>query len=407
MNEMHRAAGRSGVGAVMGSKNLKAIAVRGSGTVTIADPDGFKAAVDKARAKIQAHPVGGAGLTPLWHRRPGQHPEFSRRPAHAQLPGRLFPDRRTSSAARPWPDTLLSGPKGCFSCVISCGRVTKITEPRITQGEGEGPEYETAWGFGADCGIDNLDAVTKANYLLQRTRAGHHHHGRDHRLRDGPVRGRHHHQERHRRRRADLRQCRGDGRADAQDRRCARASATNWPGLLSAGGACYGHPEYSMSVKKQEMPAYDPRAVQGIGLHYATSNRGGCHVRGYTIAVEVLGNPFKMDPAVTDGKADLVHHLPEPDGGAGRHGRLPVHDLWHRGRRAGRMLSTITGVPYTTEAFMKAGERIWNLERLWNLKTGLHHPRRHPARAAVEVADQDRAVQGPGEPPGGDAAGIL
>ena len=57
-------------------------------------------------------------------------------------------------------------PKGCFSCVITCGRVTKVTNPKFA-GEGEGPEYETAWGFGADCGIDNMDAVTKANYPVQ------------------------------------------------------------------------------------------------------------------------------------------------------------------------------------------------------------------------------------------------
>ncbi len=58
----------------------------------------------------------------------------------------------------------------------------------------------------------------------------------------------------------------------------------------------YGHPEFSMTVKKQEMPAYDARAIQGIGLNYATSNRGGCHVRGYTISPEVLGVPGKLDP---------------------------------------------------------------------------------------------------------------
>src|SRR5665811_550115 len=60
----------------------------------------------------------------------------------------------------------------------------------------------------------------------------------------------------------------------------------------------YGHPEFSMTVKKQEMPAYDPRGVQGIGLNYATGNRGGCHVRGYTIAIEVLQNGAVMDPHV-------------------------------------------------------------------------------------------------------------
>ena len=70
--------------------------------------------------------------------------------------------------------------------------------------------------------------------------------------------------------------------------------------------ASYEHPEYSMTVKKQEMPAYDPRALQGIGLNYATGNRGGCHVRGYTTAVEVLGNPVKIDMTATVGKAQWV-----------------------------------------------------------------------------------------------------
>ena len=68
----------------------------------------------------------------------------------------------------------------------------------------------------------------------------------------------------------------------------------------------YGHPEYSMSVKKQEMPAYDPRGIQAIGLQFATSNRGGCHVRGYTISPEVLGVPFKVDQHTTEGKPNLV-----------------------------------------------------------------------------------------------------
>ena len=65
----------------------------------------------------------------------------------------------------------------------------------------------------------------------------------------------------------------------------------------------FKHPEYSMSVKKQEMPAYDARGIQGIGITYATSNRGGCHVRGYMISPEVLGLPKQLDRTTTEGKA--------------------------------------------------------------------------------------------------------
>ena len=68
----------------------------------------------------------------------------------------------------------------------------------------------------------------------------------------------------------------------------------------------YGHPELSMTVKGQEFPAYDPRGIQGMGLTYATSNRGACHLRSYTVASEVLGIPEKTDPLVSEGKAGLV-----------------------------------------------------------------------------------------------------
>ena len=68
----------------------------------------------------------------------------------------------------------------------------------------------------------------------------------------------------------------------------------------------YGHPELSMSVKGQEFPAYDSRGIQGMGLTYATSNRGACHLRSYTVASEVLGIPVKTDPLATEGKPELV-----------------------------------------------------------------------------------------------------
>ncbi len=164
MNEMHRAAGRTGVGAVMGSKNLKAIAV-----VRAAAPSRsrirrrFKAAVMKARQMIQAHPVGGTGLKAY-----GTDVLVNILNQTGALPTRNFQDGYFPTADKTGGESLaakqLIRPKGCFSCIISCGRVTKVDAPDY-EGFGEGPEYETAWSFGADCGIDDLDAITKANYF--------------------------------------------------------------------------------------------------------------------------------------------------------------------------------------------------------------------------------------------------
>jgi aldehyde:ferredoxin oxidoreductase len=133
----------------------------------------------------------------------------------------------------------------------------------------------------------------------------------------------------------------------------------------------YGHPEYSMSVKKQEMPAYDPRGVQGMGLQYATSNRGGCHVRGYTISPEVLGIPFKVDQHATDGKAEIVITFQNLAAALDSMGSCLFTTFGIGAEELAALLSAVTGVNYTTEDFMKAGDRIWNLERQWNLKVGM------------------------------------
>ncbi len=133
----------------------------------------------------------------------------------------------------------------------------------------------------------------------------------------------------------------------------------------------YGHPDYSMSAKKQEMPAYDPRAVQGIGLNYATSNRGGCHVRGYMTAVEVLGNPVKIDNLATEGKAQWTITFQDLTAALDSTGACLFTTFGIGADELAALLTTATGVPYSTEEFMKAGARIWNIERLFNLKAGL------------------------------------
>ena len=367
MNEMHRACGRTGVGAVMGSKNLKAVVVNGSGSVKVADPKAFKEAVLKARQKIKAHPVA-MGL-----RAYGTDVLVNILNEIGSLPTRNYRDGYFPTADKVGGESLsahnLIRPKGCFSCVISCGRVSRVTS-RNFEGYGEGPEYESAWSFGPDCGIDNLDAITKANYICNEL-------GMDTITMGSTI------------------ACAMDmfesgiltpkdtdgiplnfGNVEAMVEMVRKTGLREGFGDKLAEGSyrlaeSHGHPEYSMTVKKQEMPAYDPRGVQGIGLNYATNNRGGCHVRGYTIAVEVLGNPVKMDPSITKGKTDLDITFQNLTAALDSSGACLFSTFGIGADELAEMLTAATGVSYTTQEFMKAGERIWNLERMWNLKAGL------------------------------------
>jgi aldehyde:ferredoxin oxidoreductase len=367
MNEMHRAAGRSGVGAVMGSKNLKAIAVVGNKAMKVSDPQAFEAAVMVARAKIQAHPVGGSGLKAY-----GTDVLVNILNQVGALPTRNFRDSYFPTADKIGGESLsknvLVRPKGCFSCIISCGRVSKVTNPKYA-GEGEGPEYESAWGFGADCGIDDLDVITKANFICNEL-------GLDTITMGTTI------------------ACAMDlfedkiitkkdtggillqfGDTESMINLIRMTANREGFGAQLAEGSYrlaerYGHPEYSMTAKKQEMPAYDPRGIQGIGLNFATSNCGAAHVRGYTIAPEVLGNPFKVDQHTTEGKPALVKTFQDLTAALDSSGACLFTTFGIGADELAALLSACTGVAYSTEDFMKTGERIWNLERLWNLKAG-------------------------------------
>ena len=367
MNEMHRAAGRSGTGAVMGSKNLKAVVVVGNNPLEVADPQAFEAAVMVARARIQANPVGGAGLKAY-----GTDVLVNILNQVGALPTRNFHDGYFPTADKIGGESLsknvLVRPKACFSCIISCGRVSRVTNPKYA-GEGEGPEYESAWGFGADCDIDDLDAITKANFvcnelgldtitmgttiacamdlfhhkLLMRTDTG----GIPVQFGDAETMVKLIHM-------TGYREGFGDQLAEGSYRLAKR----------------YGHVEYSMTAKKQEMPAYDPRGVQGIGLNFATSNCGAAHVRGYTIAPEVLGQPFKVDQHATEGKPALVKAFQDLTAALDSTGACLFTTFGIGADELAALLSACTGIAYSTEDFMRTGERIWNLERLWNLKAG-------------------------------------
>jgi aldehyde:ferredoxin oxidoreductase len=134
--------------------------------------------------------------------------------------------------------------------------------------------------------------------------------------------------------------------------------------------AKYGHPELSMSSKGQEFPAYDARAIQGIGLAYATSNRGGCHLRGYTIASEVLGIPVKTDPLESQGKPELVKAFQDATAAFDSSG-LCIFTTFAWGLQdLSPQMQGACGDQYTIEELAKIGERIWNMEREFNNRAG-------------------------------------
>lgn len=367
MNECNRAAGRSGVGAVMGSKNLKAVAVKGTGAVCVPDPKAFRAAMIKALDKIKTHPVGGAGL-----RLYGTDVLVNILNENGGLPTKNFREAYFPAADKVGGESVskrvLVRPRGCFSCPISCGRATRVKNPEF-KGYGEGPEYETAWALGPDCCIDDLDAITKANYLCNE-------YGLDTISLGSTV------------------ACAMDLFASGiittkdtdgiplnfGDARCMvemvrkAAMGEGFGNKLAQGSfrlaESFGHPEYSMAVKKQEMPAYDPRALQGMGLNYATSNRGGCHVRGYLTAVEILGNPVKIDNLATEGKAQWDIIFQNLTAALDSSGACLFATFGLGADDLAELVSAATGVAYTTEEYLKTGERIWNLERIYNLKAG-------------------------------------
>ena len=368
MNDCNRAAGRTGVGAVMGSKNLKAVAVRGTGAVRVADVEAFRTAMLKARDMIRNHPVGGGGL-----RMYGTDVLVNILNESGGLPTRNFREGTFATADNVGGESLtkkiLTRPRGCFSCIISCGRATRVTNPKYA-GYGEGPEYETAWSFGPDCGVDDLDAVTKAHYLCNEYGMAAIAMGATiacamDLFEDGII---------------TTKDTGGIaltfGNAEAVVEMTRLTGAGEGFGKKLALGSyrlaeSYGHPEYSMSAKKQDMPAYDPRAVQGMGLNYATSNRGGCHVRGYMTAVEILGNPVKIDNLTTEGKAGWTITFQNLTAALDSSGACLFSTFGIGADELAALLTAATGVPYSTEAFMQAGDRIWNMERLFNLASGL------------------------------------
>ncbi len=362
----HRAAGRTGIGAVLASKNIKGVAVKGNLGIKVFDNEAFAKAVYNARDILSKDAFSGKGGAKLGTamlvnviNSVGGLPTNNAHNAYFETADKISGEELAKNN--------LVRNEGCDSCPIACGRVTEIRKGKYKGKHGVGPEYEPIWALGADCGVDDLDAVVMASYLCDE-------YGLDSISAGATVACAMDLYEAGYIPKEDVPFELNFGSADALvDAIRSMGEQDSEFGKLLAQGSYrlaehYGHPEFSMSVKKQEFPAYDPRAIKGIGLEYATSNRGACHVRGYTIGAEVLGKG--VDRLAYEGKAGLTKIFQDLTAALDSTGICLFTTFGLKAKELAEMFEAATGITCDKNEFIKKGERIWNMERLFNIKAG-------------------------------------
>ena len=362
INDEHRAVGRTGLGAVMGSKKLKAIAVSGDKKVEVAKPEEYKKVSKDCLEKLRKNPVTGEGL-PTY----GTAVLVNIINSVGALPFKNWKTGYNKDADKISGETMskeyLIKKKACWGCVIACGRVTKVEKGPYQLTYSEGPEYESIWALGNDTGVMDFGAVIKANHIcdelgmdpislgstiacaMELNEKGY--------IKEEELQG------------IDLK----FGNAAALVELVEKTAYKDGFGKYLALGSKrmaekFGAPDLSMSVKGLEMPAYDPRGIKGIGLNYATANRGGCHVTGYTVAPEVVGIPEKIDPLSPEGKAKWVKIFQDLTCVVNSTVNCLFTTFAIGAKDYAELLSAVTGWDISEEEIMKIGERIYNLERV-------------------------------------------
>lgn len=383
-----RAAGRSGLGAVMGSKNLKAIAVSGTGQVDVADVPGYQQAVMDFLEEGRVNRV-------LYNRR--MYGTWA-------LPGRA--NKSGTQATRNFQEGYSKGfewyedpnhvrdhirirDEACFGCPFACSKRSRIKDPDYPRST-KGPEHESMALLGSNCGFSDLDDICRANYLcnelgLDTITAGATISCAMELFESGYLSE------------EDLGYAMGFGNTKAMMELLKKtAIRKDFGDVLAEGGRFvaekYGHPELFMGVKGMGMPAWHPQGVPIIGLQYATNNVGGSHTKATL--------PFY------DGRRDPEEHIKwtkhDQDYVALVDSAILCWIIYHGplwGEKLRVWLNVITGLDYSDEELRLIGEKIWNMERLFNLQAGLTAkddalPTRmtHEPRVKDQVVPMDRML---------------
>ncbi len=358
------AMGRGGIGTVMGSKNLKAMAVSGRSKPEIQDRDRFQVVLKKVVGNYKesdalkefgeigstrhVNGLNPKGIYPVKNFQTGEFPDY--RLVNADVLNNQYMQKRFA----------------CFSCSIRCRRYTEVKAGPYAPVQTEGPEYETIWTFGGNCENKNIESIIAANDLCLE-------YGMDTISTGGAI--------------GFAMECFEKGLIDLKDtdgidlhfgnheaivamvHKIARreglgnilSKGTKQAADLIGGNAA----DFAMQVKGLELAAYEPRRAKGMGLGYATSPRGGCHERGY-----LLSEVFGIEQYSYEGKGAMVQRTQDTVAikdalcfCAFASAGASVQDL-------GELFSAVTGWEKTEQSLMEIGERICNLERLFNLREG-------------------------------------
>ena len=401
-----RAAARCGPGAVMGSKNLKAIAVRGDRGVQVADKAALQEAVEEAVGAILGDPLyesaktyGTLAITPLAQ-------------ALGFLPTRNFQESTFNGAEKLRGEVFLekyaTKHKGCYNCPVACSRFYKVSDGPYASTRGEGPEYESVSALGAKCGNDNFEAILHANTLCNQL-------GLDTISTGNTL--------------AWAMECREKGiltqdQLDGLDLRFGndeamvelikKMAAREGIGDLLAEGAHraaqkIGGADRVIHSKGLDYPAVDIRGTKGMALSFAVSPRGGDHLKGlslYEVAPDLYAQDIRKEIGINvtpqywlqyETKAVLMrwhenwHCVVDSLGlckleGIALKPLLPKHFQ--------RMLAAATGWDISVKELEHIGERIWNLERLFNAREGMRREDDFPPRRLLEEPITTGPAQG-------------
>jgi aldehyde:ferredoxin oxidoreductase len=352
VTDHYHAAGRGGAGAVMGSKNLKALVVRGKGGVAVRDVDGLLEYLRKIKEESWLNEDHE------WTYDEGTPGTVAGSNEIGVLPTRNFQAGRFDGASAIGAEAALAlatteNRLACLSCPLACGRYVETSTGQL-----ERAQYETLALAGSNCGIDDLAAVTEFSNLcndlgmdtisagntigfaMELTERGVHDFG----ARFGDAQGL-------LRLAGDIAHRRGDGEALAE-------------GVRSAADL-YHRRGAAMEIKGLEFPGYDPRGAFSMALAYASAHRGACHCRAFPIEEDGFG---ELDPFTFEGKAELVvegHHYSSVKE------CLALCDFWGVSlETASDLIGLTTDYQFSPQDLERVGERVWNLGRLFNVREG-------------------------------------
>ena len=374
MNDKHRAAARSGVGAGMGSKNLKAVVAMGKKNPPLHDPEGMRTISVNTSKEVGADVKKGSNMRIYGT---SYVPQVTN--TLGILPTRNFLQGTFEHVGNIDGDALkdnyLVRHTPCYRCPLSCGRLTEVPDGPY-KGKGEGPEYETISSLGTGCGVSDLAALVKANYLCNE-------YGLDTISTGMTIAAAMELYEKGYVSEDVIGMPLKFGDHDAMIEMIKKMAYNEGFGQELAQGSyrlCekYGHPEIAVTTRKQEFPGYDPRGSQGMGLLYATSNKGASHMEGDVAYEEVFGVPIKEDPLTTEGKPELVKHFQDSFALIDSSGLcvfVAIRYVFNKDRMIwpevlSTMMNLTTGAGYTPEEVLQAADRVYTLERMFLMKAG-------------------------------------